>query len=111
MTVNLIIPPSSFLLDERVFPSLGLLKLAAVLKSKYEINVLDLSGIKNYLDIMEVYLKEKDSNIFCITTTTPQLPFAIKIKDLIKKYKPPRTQQTPPPLLSLKYKYKTLLMH
>jgi len=88
MIVNLIIPPSSFLLDERVFPSLGLLKLAAVLKSKYEINVLDLSGIKNYLDIMEVYLKEKDSNIFCITTTTPQLPFAIKIKDLIKKYKP-----------------------
>lgn len=86
--ITLIIPPSPFLLDERVFPSLGLLKIAAVLQSKYELKVLDLSGIKNYLDVMEVYLKQKDSNTFCITATTPQLPHSIKIKDLIKKYKP-----------------------
>lgn len=86
--ITLIIPPSPFLLDERVFPSLGLLKIAAVLQSKHELKVLDLSGIKNYLDVMEVYLKQKDSNIFCITATTPQLPHSIKIKNLIKKYKP-----------------------
>ena len=86
--ITLIIPPSPFLLDERVFPSLGLLKIAAVLQSKYELKVLDLSGIKNYLDVMDSYLKQKDSNIFCITATTPQLPHSIKLKDLIKKHKP-----------------------
>ena len=31
-TVTLIIPPSPFLLDERVFVSLGVLKVAAVLR-------------------------------------------------------------------------------
>lgn len=86
--ITLIIPPSPFLLDERVFPSLGLLKIAAVLKSRYELKVLDLSGIKNYLDVMQVYLDSKKSNIFCITATTPQLPHAIKLKDLIKKCNP-----------------------
>jgi len=86
--ITLIIPPSPFLLDERVFPSLGILKIAAVLQSKYSLNVLDLSGIKNYLDVMQVYLNTKSSNIFCITATTPQLPHAIKLKDLIKKHNP-----------------------
>lgn len=88
MNIVLIIPPSPFLLDERVFPSLGLLKIAAVLQTKYEVKVLDLSGIKNYLDVIDVYLKQKNSNIFCITSTTPQLPHSIKIKDLIKKHDP-----------------------
>jgi radical SAM superfamily enzyme YgiQ (UPF0313 family) len=89
MKVTLIIPPSPFLLDERVFPSLGLLKIAAVLKQKnYIPDVLDLSGIKNYLDVLEVYLNStSDSNVFCITATTPQLPHAVKIKDVIKKHK------------------------
>lgn len=85
--LTLIIPPSPFLLDERVFPSLGILKIASVLKSRYELNVLDLSGIKNYLDVLKMYLETKPSNIFCITATTPQLPHAVKIKDLIKEHK------------------------
>ena len=57
--LTLIIPPSPFLLDERVFPSLGILKIASVLKSRYELNVLDLSGIKNYLDVLKMYLETK----------------------------------------------------
>jgi anaerobic magnesium-protoporphyrin IX monomethyl ester cyclase len=31
--VSLITPPSGFLLDERVFPTLGILKVAAALES------------------------------------------------------------------------------
>ena len=87
MKISLIIPPSPFLLDERVFPSLGLLKIASVLRQKYEVDVIDLSGIKNYLETFEHYLKSSDSTVFGITATTPQLPHAIKVKDLIKKYK------------------------
>jgi len=46
--VGLIIPPSAFLLDERVFVSLGLLKIASVLERRgHAVQVLDLSGIKN----------------------------------------------------------------
>ena len=43
----LIIPPSLFLLDERVFMSLGILKVAAVLEREgIGVELLDLSGVK-----------------------------------------------------------------
>ena len=46
-TVCLIIPPSAFLLDERVFVSLGVLKVAASLEAqRYRVNLLDLSGVQ-----------------------------------------------------------------
>lgn len=87
MKITLIIPPSPFLLDERVFPSLGILKIASVLREKYDIKVLDLSGIKNYLDILKHYLDSTDCKIYGITVTTPQLPHAIQIKSVIKQHK------------------------
>ena len=47
--ICLIIPSSSFLLDERVFMSLGILRIAAVLEqSGIVVHVLDLSGFKNF---------------------------------------------------------------
>jgi anaerobic magnesium-protoporphyrin IX monomethyl ester cyclase len=46
--VCLIIPPSIFLLDERVFMTLGILKIAAVLeRAGIEVEMLDLSGVEN----------------------------------------------------------------
>jgi len=43
MAVCLIIPPSIFLLDERVFMTLGILKVAAVLEQRgIEVQMLDL---------------------------------------------------------------------
>jgi anaerobic magnesium-protoporphyrin IX monomethyl ester cyclase len=45
MTVCLVIPPSGFQLDERVFPMLGVLKVAAVLeRAGVPVRVLDLSA-------------------------------------------------------------------
>lgn len=87
MKVTLIIPPSPFLLDERVFPSLGVLKIASVLRTVHEVDVIDLSGIKNYLDVCKHYLDTTDSKVYGITATTPQLPHAIAIKSLIKSHK------------------------
>src|SRR3546814_6801798 len=46
--VTFIIPPSGFLLDERVFPSLGVLKVAAVCEpAGHAVDVLDLSGAED----------------------------------------------------------------
>ena len=56
-SVCLITPPSAFLLDERVFVSLGILKVAASLEARnYRVNFLDLSGVENYLAPLEDYL-------------------------------------------------------
>jgi len=56
-SVCLITPPSAFLLDERVFVSLGILKVASSLEAhNYRVNFLDLSGVENFLAPLEDYL-------------------------------------------------------
>jgi anaerobic magnesium-protoporphyrin IX monomethyl ester cyclase len=84
--ICLITPPSPFLLDERVFVNLGILRVAAVLEQEgYKIDFLDLSGIKNYLDVLDNYLESAGaSKIFGITATTPQIPNAVKLCKIIK---------------------------
>lgn len=82
MRVCLIIPPSSFLLDDRVFTSLGILRVGAVLLERgIEVDVLDLSGNKNY--VKEISKYDKDA-IFGITATTPQLQSAVAIARLLR---------------------------
>lgn len=86
----LIIPPSIFLLDERVFMNLGILKVAAVLEhAGVKVEVLDLSGFTNFLDIIAEYAAQKtDVYHFGLTATTPQLPAAVKITGVIRKVRP-----------------------
>lgn len=82
--ICLIIPPSPFLLDERVFMSLGILRVAAVLENAgYPVEVLDLSGIENYLDAVDDYCRTSDTETFCLTATTPQMPSAAEISNRI----------------------------
>lgn len=84
MKVCLIIPPSSFLLDDRVFTSLGILKVAAVLEQQgIEVDFLDLSGNQDYLAIAQAY--DGDAQVFGITATTPQLPPAVAIARVMRK--------------------------
>src|SRR5271165_2633401 len=79
--VCLITPPSPFLLDERVFVSLGILKVGAVLeKAGYTVDHLDLSGVKNYEEAAADYGKDA---IFALTATTPQMPAAMKIRKVL----------------------------
>lgn len=87
-SICLIIPPSAFLLDERVFVSLGILKVAAVLEPTYNVEVLDLSGIGNYEEAVADYLSYSGMVIFGITATTPQMPAVAKIVETIKQLKP-----------------------
>ena len=82
----LIVPPSPFLLDERVFMHIGVLKVASSLEAKgISVDVLDLSGVKNYLDVVSDYVKITESaKIFGITATTPQVPVAVEVSQHIK---------------------------
>jgi anaerobic magnesium-protoporphyrin IX monomethyl ester cyclase len=84
--ICLITPPSPFLLDERVFMHIGVLKIAAILEQKgYGVDMLDLSGVENYLDVIDDYLTSGDSaSIVGITATTPQVPYAVKISSFLK---------------------------
>lgn len=89
MLITLITPPSCFLLDERVFMSLGILKVASSLEAEgYEVVHLDLSGVENYLDVVTDYIKDKETAVFGVTATTPQMPSTMAIVKLLRpKYK------------------------
>ena len=88
-SVCLITPPSAFLLDERVFVSLGVLKVAASLEAqRYHVNFLDLSGVENYLAPVEDYLATCQDAAIGITATTPQLPAVMQIAATIRRLRP-----------------------
>lgn len=85
MRVCLIIPPSAFLLDDRVFTSLGILRIAAVLLQRgYEVDLLDLSGNKDFIKELDNY-NPPGEVVFGITATTPQLPNAVTLAHLLRK--------------------------
>ena len=87
--VALIIPPSSFLLDERVFVSLGILKVASALEQRGQsVTVVDLSGIRNYEEALEAFLHGADLRAVGITSTTPQLPAVLRILKVIRRVRP-----------------------
>lgn len=88
-SVCLIVAPSVFLLDERVFMSLGILKVAAVLETKgFEVQMVDLSGVENYEDAVKAHAAFSSAKHFGITATTPQMPAANKIALAIKSVRP-----------------------
>lgn len=69
-------------MDQRVFPSLGILKVGAVLeRAGHQIDHLDLSGVSNYLDVLAQY---KGATTFAITATSPQMPAAMEIGWLLR---------------------------
>lgn len=87
MSVCLVIPPSPFLLDERVFMSLGPLKVAAALeKGGIPVEVLDLSGVKNYEEAVAAHVRGGSAMTYGLTATSPQLPAAVKIAAVIRSH-------------------------
>jgi radical SAM superfamily enzyme YgiQ (UPF0313 family) len=83
--VCLIIPDSIFLLDSRVFPFLGILSVAAVLEeSGYDVDVVDLSSVKNWEEVLNTYFQNNKNVQVGITATSPQMPMAYKIARFIK---------------------------
>jgi len=72
--IGFINPPSPFLTDERVFMSLGILRVATSLKKHTDkVFFLDLSGEKNHNDLIDDFIKRNSIDIICFTATTPQI--------------------------------------
>lgn len=89
MRIGLITPPSIFLLDERVFMTLGILRVAAVLEQAgHEVEMLDLSGIENYEDVAREYAARSEAAVFGLTATTPQMPAAYSIAKALRAGRP-----------------------
>lgn len=87
--ICLITPPSVFLLDERVFMNLGILKVAACLEQAgHAVEMVDLSGIENFEETIHDHAAATGAKIFGVTATTPQLPAATRICAAIRKVKP-----------------------
>jgi len=86
--ICLITPPSIFLLDERVFMTLGILKVAAVLEQAgVEVEMLDLSGVENYEEVVRDHVRG-GATCYGLTATTPQMPAATKICRAIRALNP-----------------------
>lgn len=83
--VCFVIPPSPFLSDERVFMSLGALKVASAIETTYPVDVLDLSGVANFEEVVGEYISCKQTTIIGITVTTPQLPATVAIVKTIRQ--------------------------
>lgn len=91
MRVSCIIPPSGFLLDERVFPTLGILKVASVLEQAgHEVAVLDLSGVSDVAPAVSGHLAEGFDAVG-ITATMPQMPQAAAIAAQVRQEWPEAT--------------------
>lgn len=86
MKVVLINPPSPFLIDQKAFPPLGILYIAAYLRENdIEVEVIDLANQENHLE--EALVKVK-GDFIGVTATTAQYPYARRIKDIIKQQNP-----------------------
>jgi len=76
-------PPSPFLIDQKCFLPLGILYLAAVLeKNDIPVKVVDLADSEDSLELaLDNYMGRP---VYGISSSTPQYPYAKKIKEIIK---------------------------
>jgi radical SAM superfamily enzyme YgiQ (UPF0313 family) len=87
--IALVIPPSPFLMDERVFVSLGILKVASALEAAgHAVSVLDLSGVENFTQTFSAYLAVSRDEAIGFTATTPQLPSAFQLASTARSLRP-----------------------
>lgn len=73
-------------MDERVFVSLGILRVAACLEQAgHVVEMVDLSGIENFEETIRAHAANTKARIFGLTATTPQLPAAAKVVVAIRE--------------------------
>ena len=82
MKILLVNPPSPFLIDEKSLPFLGILAIATVIKkTSHAVDLLDLSGNKNYISDFSEYIKKNKYDVIGFTTNTPQYPYVVKLAE------------------------------
>lgn len=83
----LINPPSPFLVDQKVMPSLGILYLSSTLRQAgHSVEILDLAGIDDWEEL--VASKVKEFELIGVSIVTPQYPIALEILRVIKGVNP-----------------------
>ena len=98
-SVLLVNPPSSFLIDERVFTPTGILYVASELESRnYKVKILDLSRKnnesiedfkKNYTSRIHEYAEDYD--VIGVSSTSPQYKYALDILREVRRASPDAT--------------------
>jgi len=85
--IVLVNPPSPFLIDEKVFPNLGIINVGTILKERgMNVEIIDLAGEKKYLDkIKEIALS---TNIIGFSSTTPQFYNTFQLNKVAKETNP-----------------------
>src|SRR3989441_6727636 len=69
--------------------TLGILKVAAVLEQAgLEVEMLDLSGVENYEEVVRDHVRTRGVTCYGLTATTPQMPAATKIFKTIRACNP-----------------------
>jgi anaerobic magnesium-protoporphyrin IX monomethyl ester cyclase len=83
--IALIQPNSPFLINERVFPNIGLVRVATTLKNEgHKVDLYDFSG-KDTDTIKQI---SKDYDYYGFSSTTPQFPYVMKIFNKLKETNP-----------------------
>ena len=78
MKISLINPPSPFLINERVFPNIGLVRVATQLNANgYDTQIIDMAG-NHKQEIPE-------SDVYGFSSTTPQFPYVYNLHKQIKE--------------------------
>lgn len=90
MKVTFIVPPSGFQLDDRVYPMLGVLKVASVtMLAGHAVDVLDLSGsLSTEMAVYQHWFKHGPSDVYGFTATMPQMPSAFLIMKRLRSLSP-----------------------
>jgi radical SAM superfamily enzyme YgiQ (UPF0313 family) len=82
--VGFINSPSEFLIDQRVFVSLGILRVATQIENIHNVKFLDLSNQVNYNKLIENFIKNNNLQYVCFSSTTPQINIVYKFCKFIK---------------------------
>ncbi len=93
MKVALVIPDSKFLINPRVFPSLGILYISAALKEAgHEVKVFDFTGLVSRTNqtlwdprVAKDGMILKDADLIGFTATTPQFQAAVNLLHKLPK--------------------------
>jgi len=81
--IALVIPNTPFLINQKVFPNIGILRVATELKNNgYSVDVLDFKG-KESEDIIPY---SNNYKYFGFSSTTPEIPYVMKMLKEIKRY-------------------------
>jgi radical SAM superfamily enzyme YgiQ (UPF0313 family) len=83
----LINPPTPFLVDDKVFPYLGVLQVATSWREiGIDVKVRDLNGDKKWKETLKDIAKE--DTMFGLTSTVAQFKYAYEVKNILKSVNP-----------------------